>query len=158
MTSEVKVPCSVNETTRSLHPTPPERRIVERGIKIAGEALVAPGLSLILDGKLGAGALHAIAGLAAATVLGPPGYILLAANSYARSVTGRNLPSALSPPDPRAEPLPRRVRHEMTSGLTLEEIKDGITEDVEDLFSELELERAAQPPGAPSAAAPPARR
>jgi len=65
--------------------------VAARGIKIAGEALVAPGSSLILDGKILAGGLHLVGGLLARCALGPLGWFLVAANSYSKSVAGRNL-------------------------------------------------------------------
>jgi hypothetical protein len=66
--------------------------VIGRGIKIAGEALVAPGSSLILDGKILPGAAHVVGGLLARWALGPIGWLLVAANSYSQSVTGKNLP------------------------------------------------------------------
>lgn len=65
--------------------------VVARGVKLAGEALIAPGSSLILDGRVGDGAVHLLGGWLAAAVLGPIGYVLVAANSYSRSVAGKNL-------------------------------------------------------------------
>jgi hypothetical protein len=69
--------------------------VVSRGIKIAGEALVAPGSSLILDGNVLGGGAHLIGGLLAKWALGPVGWFLVAANSYTKSVTGNNLPEHL---------------------------------------------------------------
>jgi hypothetical protein len=66
--------------------------VIGRGIKIAGETLIAPGSSLILDGKILPGAAHVVGGLLARWALGPVGWLLVAANSYSQSVTGRNLP------------------------------------------------------------------
>ena len=63
-----------------------------RGIKIAGEAFVAPGSSLILDGRILPGAAHVVGGLLARWALGPIGWLLVAANSYSESVTGKSLP------------------------------------------------------------------
>ncbi len=64
---------------------------VHRGVKLAGEALVAPGASLLLDGQVLTGGAHLVGGLVAASVLGPLGWILVAANSYSKSVTGEHL-------------------------------------------------------------------
>lgn len=61
-----------------------------RGAKIAGEALVAPGSSLILDGNIRSGAAHVVGGLLARWALGPLGWLLVAANSYSNSVTGKH--------------------------------------------------------------------
>lgn len=61
-----------------------------RGIKLVGEA-VAPGASLLLDGDVGLGSIYLVGGWIARKALGPVGWFLVAADSYARSVTGRNL-------------------------------------------------------------------
>lgn len=65
-------------------------KLVARGLKIAGETVV-PGASLILDGNIGAGALHVVGGTLARLALGPLGVLLVAANSYSKSTTGRGL-------------------------------------------------------------------
>ncbi len=65
--------------------------IVSRGVKIAGEAFVVPGSSLILDGNLVAGGLHMAGGIAARVLLGPVGWFAVAANSYSKSVTGKHV-------------------------------------------------------------------
>ena len=64
---------------------------LSRGVKIVGEACVAPGSSLILDGDLLRGGAHLIGGLAAKAIFGPLGLALVAANSYSKSVTGNHL-------------------------------------------------------------------
>jgi hypothetical protein len=61
-----------------------------RGIKLVGETL-APGTSLLLDGNVGPGAVHLVGGWIARKALGPVGWLLVAANSYSQSVTGRSL-------------------------------------------------------------------
>lgn len=68
-----------------------------RGVKIVGETLVAPGTSLILDGKILAGGVHVVAGVLAKVALGPLGCLLVAANSYSKSVSGQNLHEHLLP-------------------------------------------------------------
>ncbi len=65
--------------------------VASRGIKVAGEALVAPGSSLILDGDIINGGVHLAGGLLARWAVGPVGWFLVAANSYSKSVTDRNL-------------------------------------------------------------------
>ena len=69
--------------------------LLGRTLKLAGEA-VAPGASLLLEGKVGAGATHLILGTIATMALGPLGRLLVAANSYSTSVSGRGLLSTLS--------------------------------------------------------------
>ncbi len=73
--------------------------IASRGLKIAGEALVAPGSSLILDGEVVKGGLHLVGGLLATAVIGPLGWCLVAANSYAKSVTGGHLHQSFKRPE-----------------------------------------------------------
>ena len=64
--------------------------LLSRAVKLAGETL-APGASLLLDGKVGMGALHFVGGTLARMAFGPLGLLLVAANSYSTSVTGKNL-------------------------------------------------------------------
>lgn len=65
--------------------------IFANGAKILGEVAVVPGVSLIADGNVKAGVVHGIAGVTAAIVFGPIGWLAVAANSYSRSVTGHNI-------------------------------------------------------------------
>lgn len=64
--------------------------LLSRALKLAGET-IAPGASLLLDGKVGVGALHFIGGTIARVAFGPLGVLLVAANSYSTSVTGKSL-------------------------------------------------------------------
>ncbi len=87
------------EMTKSEQPTEPGGGVVaSRGIKIAGEALVAPGSSLILDGDIVKGGIHLVGGLLARAVLGPVGWFLFAANSYTKSVCGCHIHETLKRP------------------------------------------------------------
>ena len=70
---------------------------LNRGVKLIGEVGVAPGASLLLDGDMIRGGAHLIGGLAARAVLGPIGLLLVAANSYSKSVTGCNLHEHFTP-------------------------------------------------------------
>ena len=63
---------------------------VKNGVRLASEFFV-PGGSQFLDGKVGSGAVHAVAGLVAKALIGPPGWILAAANSYSKSCSDKNL-------------------------------------------------------------------
>ncbi len=85
-----------SKTENNTEPTAGE--VALRGVKIAGEALVAPGTSLILDGDIKRGGIHLVGGLLAKVVLGPLGWFLFAANSYTRSVTGSHLHEGLKCP------------------------------------------------------------
>jgi hypothetical protein len=71
--------------------------IVNNAVKLAGEGLIAPGTSLLLDGDIKAGAGHVVAGLAAKALLGPVGWLLVAASSFAKSTTGKSLYENLAP-------------------------------------------------------------
>lgn len=64
---------------------------LKNGIKAVGEAFVAPGSSLIIDGDVKNGVLHLAGGLAAKTLVGPIGWGLIAADSFSLSVSGKHL-------------------------------------------------------------------
>jgi hypothetical protein len=63
---------------------------IENAVKLVGELFV-PGASLLIDGKILQGGAHAVVGTLARAALGPIGLILVAANSYSTSSTGKNL-------------------------------------------------------------------
>lgn len=63
---------------------------VTNGVKLIGET-VMPGTSLLLDGDIKGGGLHAVVGLAAKYYLGPLGWFLVALDSYSKSTSGRYL-------------------------------------------------------------------
>lgn len=65
-------------------------RVPDNAIKLVGE-FFAPGASLLLDGKILPGTAHLIAGFLLRGLIGPIGYGLVIANSYATSTTGKNL-------------------------------------------------------------------
>jgi hypothetical protein len=67
-----------------------EKEKLTNGVKLVGEALT-PGISLLMDGKLGSGAAHVLVGFVARWALGPIGYIATAANSYSKSVNDKYL-------------------------------------------------------------------
>ena len=58
-------------------------------VKLLGEAII-PGTSLVIDGDLKGGGIHLLGGMVGKAVLGPVGWIWAAANSYSRSVSGKN--------------------------------------------------------------------
>ncbi|MEJ2416187.1 MAG: hypothetical protein P8Y45_04515 [Exilibacterium sp.] len=60
-------------------------------IKLIAEKTITPGASLLADGKVVAGCTHAVLGTAAKGVFGIPGLILLAANSFSKSVSNKHL-------------------------------------------------------------------
>lgn len=65
-------------------------KVVENAIKLAGECL-APGASLLMDGKIVEGSAHLVVGLWSKVALGPVAMGLVIANSYSTSVTGKSL-------------------------------------------------------------------
>jgi hypothetical protein len=64
---------------------------VENAVKLASEGLIAPGTSLLLDGDFRGGGAHVVAGLVAKALLGPIGWVLVAADSFSKSTTGKNV-------------------------------------------------------------------
>src|SRR5947209_7594078 len=50
-------------------------RTLTNGVKLVGEALL-PGTSLLMDGKFGEGAAHAVVGIGARILLGPIGALV----------------------------------------------------------------------------------
>jgi hypothetical protein len=73
----------------------PSSQTVDNALKILGEVALVPGASRLIDGDLKDGSLHAAAGLLVRGLVGGPigviGSLLVAANSYSRSTSGRNL-------------------------------------------------------------------
>jgi hypothetical protein len=66
-------------------------KVITHGVKLAGDTLVAPGTSLLLESKVIDGGLHVIVGLVARALLGPVGWLAVAATAYAKATTGKSL-------------------------------------------------------------------
>jgi hypothetical protein len=64
--------------------------VFKNGVKLVGEA-VLPGASLLMDGRFVEGAAHAVVGIGARLALGPFGALVVAADSFSKSVTDQNL-------------------------------------------------------------------
>ena len=64
--------------------------MVTNGIKMVGETML-PGASLLMDGNLVNGAAHAALGIAAVTFVAPWAGLIVVADSFSKSVTGKNL-------------------------------------------------------------------
>lgn len=64
--------------------------VINNGVKLIGETML-PGASLLLDGNLVNGAAHAAVGVAAATFVAPWAVLLVVADSFSKSVSGKNL-------------------------------------------------------------------
>lgn len=82
-----------NEDASSVEPS--GSVALGRGVKLIGETIL-PGASQLIDGNLASGGLHLIGGLAARWLFGPIGWFLVAANSYSKSVSQKNLHEHLS--------------------------------------------------------------
>jgi hypothetical protein len=61
------------------------------GVKAAGEALAFPGASLVIDGNVKSAAIHLAGACAARALIGPIGWFYFAADSFSKSVSGKNL-------------------------------------------------------------------
>lgn len=68
----------------------PNQQTIDNAIKLLGEAFL-PGASLLMDGKILAGSAHLVVGVWAKSAIGPVGWALVIANSYAESATGKSL-------------------------------------------------------------------
>jgi hypothetical protein len=79
----------------SENDTPSPAAQLVNAVKLVGDLAVLPGSSLLVEGKVPQGGAHAILGFLAGRllgpVLGPVGWILVAANSYAKSTSGSYL-------------------------------------------------------------------
>lgn len=67
-----------------------QSNVLANGVKLVGEALL-PGASLLLDGNLRNGVAHAVIGIGARVALGPVAMLVVAADSYSKSVTQKYL-------------------------------------------------------------------
>ncbi len=63
---------------------------ITNGVKLVGETML-PGASLLMDGNLVNGAAHVALGAAAATFVAPWAVLLVVADSFSKSVSGKNL-------------------------------------------------------------------
>ena len=68
-----------------------ESTTIGNGLKLVGEMAFLPGTSHLLDGNIKIGALYAAAGFAAKLLLGAPAVLLVAADSFSRSTSGKGL-------------------------------------------------------------------
>ena len=83
------------EGTETTALNEPQGKVLSNGLKLAGEALVAPGTSLALNGHVAAGLAHFSGAKLAKKVIGPVGWLLVAANSYSLATNGKSLFSEL---------------------------------------------------------------
>ena len=61
------------------------------GVKAFSDTVILPGSSLMMDGDVKGGLLHAAGGLLARSIWGPVGWLLVGANSFSNSVSGKHL-------------------------------------------------------------------
>lgn len=121
---------------------PSDRKAVTNAVKVASELFVMPGTSLIMEGQVKSGLLHAGAAFLLRAVVWKPLAIVAIANSLSKSITGQSILGNMkgSRPGtntrPSAETLDDRVRSHMADGMTAEEIQETLREDVEDLVME----------------------
>ena len=85
-----------NARRMKMAETQTQSDVLQNGLKLVSEAVITPGASLILEGRIMEGALHAVVAVAAGALLGPVGVFLTAANSYSMSTTGKNLQTQIA--------------------------------------------------------------
>jgi len=115
-----------------------DKKVLKNGAKVLGEVIL-PGSSLMMEEKVPLGLTHTAVAAAAGLALGPLAVPFVAANSLSLSITGRNLASLVTDrgsKDPRDESLVDRVERDIEGGASVEEIRDDVLEDVEDLYAE----------------------
>jgi hypothetical protein len=96
-----------------------ERSVLENGLKLIGEVAVLPGSGLLLEGQVVNGLLHTGTAYLAGMAIGPIGWILVVADSYAQATTGRPLwdqrlrgtlsDAEAAPVEERTPPTPTRA-------------------------------------------------
>lgn len=99
--------------------TPENEQNLKTGVQFASE-VVLPGGSNLVNGDFLTGGIHAVVGLAAKSVFGLPGLLVVSANSFSKATTGKNLidlmksippitlnQSPASTPPPTVEPTPQ---------------------------------------------------
>ncbi|HTQ78951.1 MAG TPA: DUF6072 family protein [Thermoanaerobaculia bacterium] len=73
----------------------PQKKVLTNSLKLAGETLVSPGVSLALEGRVAAGLAHRGGANLAKALFGRVGWVLVAANSYSLAANGKSLFSEL---------------------------------------------------------------
>jgi hypothetical protein len=71
-----------------------QENVVGNAVRLVGEWFL-PGASRLIDGEIKEGVLYAAAGLAARVLVGPIGLLLVKADSFSLSATGKHLPAAV---------------------------------------------------------------
>jgi hypothetical protein len=88
-------PRALEETKMDQTNTTTPGSLLVNGVKVLGEVAVVPGASLIVDGEVKSGIVHAAGGLLGLAVLGPVlgplTWLAMGADSYSRSVAGKTI-------------------------------------------------------------------
>lgn len=109
-----------------------------KGLKLIGEVAITPGISLLLDGKMKSGVVHIGVGFIARRVFGLPGLLLVGADSYSQSVTGKSLLEHVQTlAGVKEDTLGQRVTIAINENKPLGEILATVAEDVEDKYHSL---------------------
>lgn len=111
---------------------------IKNTLKVAGEVLITPGISLLGEGKTQDGMIHAGVGLVGKSLFGLTGLLVVGASSFYRSLKKTNGNPIEVDGEDRIKDLNEKVRLELDAGMSLEEIKAGIQEDVEDAYFEIQ--------------------
>ncbi len=64
---------------------------VDVSLRFLGDFAVVPGASQFMSGKMGSGVGHVAAGVAGGALLGPVGWLAVAANSFTKSLTNESV-------------------------------------------------------------------
>jgi hypothetical protein len=71
--------------------TPPPGGQVVNAVKFVADQVFMPGTSLLVEGKVGAGLMHGVAGIAGRVLMGPVGWMMVGLNSYSKAASGKHL-------------------------------------------------------------------
>lgn len=66
-------------------------KLLVNGVKAVADLGVLPGASLLAEGDIKSGTLHAVSGLLAGAILGPIGWFAVGADSFSLSVSGKHI-------------------------------------------------------------------
>ncbi len=130
-----KLPMVTNESIVVPAAKVDDGGVLAKGLKILGEVVLTPGTSLLLDGQFKPGMVHVGIGLVARRMLGLPGLLLVGANSYSQSVTGKSLLThAQALAGGKEDSLGELVKKAIGDKKSLSEILATVAEDVEDKY------------------------
>ncbi|NOX92483.1 MAG: hypothetical protein GXP18_08560 [Gammaproteobacteria bacterium] len=136
--SKNTIPIIAPPAETTIHETKhPDQDPITKSLKLLGEVVFTPGASLLVDGNVKSGIIHVGVGFVARRMFGLPGALLVGANSYSQSVTGKSLLGhILGLSTTTGETLVNRVHRAVDDGKPLNEIVATVVEDVEDSYYE----------------------